>query len=317
MLIHLGVLLLGLFCLYWGAESLVKGASSIALRLGVSPLIIGLTIVAFGTSMPELVVSLKGNAMQQGGIAIGNVVGSNIFNIAVIIGIAALIYPMQVRIQLIRLDSPIMIIISLIFFLMFSDFQISRIEGLFLFIGLIIYTGGTYIAAFRESRQEQKITAEMNIALPRKTGSYWWDALLIGIGLMLLILGSRFFVNGAIALAQLLGVSAAIIGLTIVAAGTSLPELATSAVAAFKKQPEIAIGNIVGSNIFNILGIIGLTALISPINGIGIHASDFYWMLGTAMILLPIMWSGLIINRLEGLLLLCSYVVYMFLLWKK
>jgi len=303
------LLIIGLSLLYFGAEGLVKGAASLSLRLGIQPLTIGLTVIAFGTSLPELFVSLKSALSHYGSISIGNVVGSNIFNIAVIIGLAALIQPLQIKVQLIRWDTPVMIGVALIFVFFFRDLFISRGEGVIFTTMILLYTILNGYFAQRESRK--KNLAREGEAIPRQTGSIWLDGILIISGLLILILGSNVLVNNAVKLARTLGIGEAVIGLTIVAAGTSLPELATSLIAALKKEPEIAIGNIVGSNIFNILCIVGLTSLIAPTECTGISSIDIWTMVGLSALLFPIMISGLKISRGEGILLILIYIGYL------
>ena len=309
MVIIIMLLIIGLTLLYFGAEGLVKGASSLSLRLGIQPLTIGLTVVAFGTSMPELFVSLKSSLSHYGSISIGNVVGSNIFNIAVIIGLAALLRPLKAQVQLIRWDTPVMIGVALLFVFFFSDQLISRTEGLIFTIMILLYTILNGYFAQQESRK--KNLAKEGEAIPRQTGSIWLDGILIIGGLLILIFGSNILVNNAVKLARTLGISEAVIGLTIVAAGTSLPELATSLIATLKKEPEIAIGNIVGSNIFNLLCIVGLTSLIAPIECTGIAPIDIWTMVGLSVLLFPIMISGIKISRGEGLLLILIYIGYL------
>lgn len=301
--------------LFFGAEWLVRGSAALALRLGVTPLVIGLTVVAFGTSTPELVVSTVAALKGQGDIAVGNVVGSNIFNICVILGLSALLAPLKVKMQLIRLDTPIMIGVSLLFFALFRDFRISRVEAGLLVFGIVVYTVANVVLARREVSAE--VRAEFAEAVPRKPGKLWLDLLLIAGGLAVLVVGSRLLVTNAVGLARLLGISEAVIGLTIIAAGTSMPELATSVVAALRKQADIAIGNVVGSNIYNLLAIIGVSGLLSPLHAPGIKAFDLYLMLGTAAALLPLMWTGLVLKRWEGALLVAAYGGYIYVLWPK
>lgn len=303
------LLIFGLTLLYFGAEGLVRGASSLSLRLGIQPLTIGLTVVAFGTSMPELFVSLKSSLSHYGSISIGNVVGSNIFNIAVIIGIAALIRPLKIQIQLIRWDTPVMIGVALIFVFFFRDLFISRGEGIIFTVMILLYTILNGYFAQQESRKKNLTATRETVA--HQTGSIWSDGILIIGGLLLLILGSNILVNNAVKLARASGVSEALIGLTIIAAGTSLPELATSLIASLKKEPEIAIGNIVGSNIFNLLCIVGLTSLIAPIECTGISPIDIWTMVGLSALLFPIMISGMKISRGEGILLILIYIGYL------
>lgn len=313
MIQSLGLLLAGLLLLTLGAEGLVRGSSALALRLGVSPLVVGLTIVAFGTSMPEMVVSGNAALNGDGGIALGNVVGSNIFNIAVILGLSALIRPLKVNLQVIRLDMPIVVLASLLLALLFQDGLITRPEGGVLLAGMLAYAVGMVLVSKREAATTALPAPQ--IAVPPGKRPLALDALRILGGLGLLVLGARLFVDGAVHLAELLGVSRAIIALTIIAAGTSLPELATSLVAAVHHETDIAIGNVVGSNLFNILGIVGVSSLLAPLRGSGISMSDVSVMLATAVVLLPFMRTGFTLNRWEGAALLCMYGGYLYYLW--
>jgi cation:H+ antiporter len=310
-----GLILAGLMLLCLGAEGLVRGSASLALRAGVTPLVVGLTVVAFGTSSPEMVVSTKAAYLGQGSIALGNVVGSNIFNIAVILGLSALVRPLKVNVQLIRFDLPLMIGVSVLAYVFFRDAWLSRGEAFILAGGLLVYL----VLVIRLARRETSSAVNQEYAEgnPPPNRSLPLDLLYVVGGLGLLVVGARFFVQGAADLARFWGISEAIIGLTIVAAGTSMPELATSMVAAFRKQEDIAIGNIVGSNIFNILAILGVAGLIKPFSGTGITAMDFYFMLGTSIVLLPLMRWGLRLNRIEGGLLVLAYGCYLALLWPK
>jgi len=320
MLTSILLILAGLVALYFGAEWLVKGASSLAIRLGMTPLIAGLTVVAFGTSSPELVVSLTAALKGSGDIALGNVIGSNIFNIALILGLTAAIIPLKVEFQLLKFDTPFMIATSGLFLWFFRDRAIDRPEAAVLFALLIVYI----ILNIRLAKKHvtPAVAEEYNdelAALATQAREPVWKSLLwIGIGLAVLIAGSRAFVIGAVDIARSYGISEAIIGLTIVAAGTSLPELASSLVAAFRKQADIAIGNIVGSNIFNILGILGLSGIIAgPLKGPGITPLDLGVMLGVSVVLLPLLWTGRRISRWEGLALIAGYGVYLWKIWPK
>lgn len=307
MTIDLLYLLGGVVLLYFGAEGLVRGAASAAARLGLTPLVIGLTVVAFGTSTPELVVSVGAALQEQGAIAIGNVVGSNIGNIALILGLSALIKPPRVQAQIIAFDVPVVIGTSLIVAAMLWNGMVGRLEGGFLFAGLILYIGFTLWIAQRET---EPVLQEFEDAAPRRSRSLLMDILLIGVGLVLLVLGARAMVSGAVSIAESIGISQTVIGLTIVAIGTSLPELATSILAAARGEGDIAVGNVVGSNIFNLLGILGLSALARPLASpdIGIVSLGFMFILSLA--LLPLMRTGHRVSRLEGVALLIAYVVY-------
>ncbi|MFQ3671208.1 MAG: calcium/sodium antiporter [Verrucomicrobiia bacterium] len=313
MIVDLGWVALGLVLLYYGAEWLITGAASAAVRCGISPLVAGLTVVAFGTSSPELVVSLSAAFKGNPDVAVGNVVGSNIFNVAIILGLVAVICPVRIQVQLIRVDMPILIVVSLVAAAMLHTGRVGRMEGACLFAGIIAYTVFAVIMAKRES---SKAAVSEFAEEVKTTGKHpLYDLGLIIGGLLVLVGGGQLFVVGSVGLARSLGLSDAIIGLTLVAAGTSLPELAASTVAALRKEPDIAVGNIVGSNLFNILSILGLTALVHPLQVSGITWWDLGTMLATTIILLPLMWTGSILRRWEGGLLLLMYAVYLFVLW--
>lgn len=301
-------LIAGLALLYFGAEGLVGAAARLALRAGVSPLVIGLTIVAFGTSAPELVVSVQSAVKGLGGIAVGNVVGSNTFNIAFILGLSAVVRPMRVQAQLVRFDVPVMLAVAIVGTLLLLDGHLSRLEAAFMLTGLIAYTADSIRRARRESNPA--VLEEFTEARPRPR-SVWIDLAFIIGGLALLVYGSRLFVGGAVELARWWGLSETVIGLTIVAAGTSLPELATSLLAAFRKQDDIAIGNIVGSNIFNIIGILGVSGMVVPLTAGAIQPADLGMMIGVSIVLLPLIRSNMVLARWEGVLLLAAYSAYL------
>lgn len=292
----------GFIILTLGAEALVRGASAIALRLGITPLIIGLTIVAFGTSAPELAVSVKSALAGNSGIALGNVIGSNIANIGLILAITALIRPIQVQSQVVKRDIPLMILASMLFWGLLLDGELSLIDGVILLSLLFGYLTFSYISS-KNSNDEEEIEAGPNNPL--------LSGLFILVGISMLVGGGILFVNGAVDLAKTFGVSEVIIGLTIVAIGTSMPELVTSVIAALKGQSDIAIGNVVGSNLFNILGILGVTAIVHPVSSLGFQPFDFMVMLALAVVILPFAWTGLRIGRREGSVLLLSYLGYM------
>lgn len=305
---------IGLGLLVIGAEALVRGASRLAAAVGVSPLVIGLTVVAYGTSAPELAVSVQSAYAGQADIALGNVVGSNIFNVLFILGAAALITPLIVHGQLIRRDVPLMIGVSILLFLMGVDGRIGRIDGLLLFSGVVIYTIWSIIQSRRESRAVQaEFAQEFGASPPEGPKAVVTQLGYIAAGLVMLVLGSNWLVDGAVALAQAFGVSQLVVGLTIVAAGTSLPEVATSIVASFRGERDIAVGNVVGSNIFNILSVLGLAAAVSP-SGITVAPAavsfDIPVMLAVAVVCLPIFFTGGMIARWEGLLFLGYYAAY-------
>lgn len=306
------LLVVGFVLLYYGAEGLVKGSVCFAARLGVSAMVIGLTVVAYGTSMPELVVSVKTAWSGQGDIAVGNIVGSNIFNIAVILGLAALLNPIKVKRQLVRVDVPIMIGVAALLMVLFQDRHLGRLEGLIFLIGAAAYTWFNF-AVSRKTGEAGEVADGEAKPLP----SVWAELGLILIGFVLLILGAKYLVDGGVNIARRFNVSEAVIGLTIISAGTGLPELATSVVAAIRKEADIAIGNVVGSNIFNILGILGAASFIHPIKGGGITSIDMWVMMGVSLALLPFLRTGFRLSRAEGGAFLASYGVYLgYLLWK-
>jgi len=302
-------LVLGLVALFIGAEGLIRGSSALALKIGITPLVVGLTVVAFGTSTPELVVSLKAALIGNSSISLGNVVGSNIANIALILGISAMIRPLDVHANIIRREIPIMIGISILLVLLLIDGELGLVDGIIFVLGIVIYT----IVNITMARKEKNAEVEKEFKEGLKTGlGVPISIVMIVGGLGLMILGANLFVTSSISIAKVIGVSDAIIGLTIVAVGTSLPELITSVVAAYKNESDIAIGNIVGSNIFNILGILGITALIISVSSSGINYIDFGAMLFAALILLPLSKTGFRITRLEGLFLVLGYAAYIY-----
>jgi len=305
-------ILAGIVLLYLGAEGLVRGSASLAIRAGVHPLVVGLTVVAFGTSAPELTVSVSAAMKNLGEVAVGNVVGSNIFNIAIILGISSLLRPPTIHLNLLRRDIPIMMGVSLLGFALIAFGSVGRIAGLALLALLAAYL----VLTVRLARREKAIPAgEFPPPDAPSRTPLWLDLLLVAAGLSLLVWGANLFVAGAIDLARTLGVSEAVIALTIVAGGTSLPELATSIVAAVKKQPDIAVGNVVGSNIFNILCILGATAAVRPIDVGGIGLGDAAVMLGLSVVLLPLAVTQRRISRPEGLGLLLAYAAYLAWRW--
>lgn len=303
----------GFVLLALGGEWLVRGASRLAAAARISPLVIGLTVVAFGTSSPELAVTLQSSFAGEADLAVGNVVGSNIFNILFILGLSSLIVPLAVSSQLIRRDVPLMILASVLLLLLGMDGSIGRYDGLLLFGGLVAYTAWS----IRESRREglkAKPAEEADDAEATKAGRHvlvqvGW----IIVGLGVLALGSRWLTDGSVAIARLLGVSELVIGLTIVAVGTSLPEVAASVIASLRGERDIAVGNVVGSNVFNILCVLGLTALVAP-HGIAVARAalrfDIPVMIAVAVATLPVVFTGHLISRWEGALLFAYYFVY-------
>ncbi len=299
----------GLVLLYFGGEWLVKGSARLALRLGLTPLVVGLTVVAFGTSSPELFVSLQAVLAGRGDIAIGNVVGSNIGNIGLILAICALVFPLRVAMQILRVDMPVLLVVSLALCLVLLDGAVARWEAALLLAGLVAYLVFVIRLARREGQPE--VRAEFEESMPEPGGSLALDLATVVAGLVLLGFGARFLVDGATEIARAVGMSEVVIGLTIVAVGTSLPELSASLVAALRKEGDIAVGNIVGSNLFNILGIVGMAGLVQPFAAAGIAPLDLIVMIGFALVLLPLMKTGFTIQRWEGALLLAGYVGYL------
>ena len=304
-------LAIGSAALYYGAEWLVGGGSKTAKKLGISPLIIGLTLVAYGTSAPELVVSVDSALAGQGGISIGNVVGSNICNIALILGLCAIITPLTVNRAMLKSDVPVMALTAVAFCLIYwwQD-GINRLGGAILFAGFVLYNAKVIIGAKKEAALNRSVETAPEEDGDKAEKPLYLYLLLAALGLVVLVLGSKAFLKGAIEIAKLTGLSETVIGLTIVAVGTSLPELATSVVAAIKGERDIAIGNVVGSNIFNILLIMGVAPLITPLTGANIQPMDLIALLATTFLLIPFMITGFRLNRAEGVILLAMYGAY-------
>ena len=294
----------GLVLLYYGAEFLVKGGSAIALKLKISPLVIGLTLVAYATSAPELVVSTDAALKGLGDVSIGNIVGSNICNIALILGLCALISPLKVNEKLLKTDIRLMIASAAALLGCYAlNSGVNRIEAAVFLTGCIVYT----VWSIRASR---KANTESAAEIPEIRCGILAAVLMAAGGLAALAGGAKLFVNSAIDLARWCGVSDAVIGLTVVAVGTSLPELATSVVAAIRKEQDIAIGNVVGSNIFNVLAILGIAPLIAPIRTQDISYTDMILMAALSILLYPLMKTGMKISRKEGAFLLAVYIAY-------
>lgn len=307
----------GLVLLVLGAELLVRGAARLAALFGIAPLVVGLTVVAFGTSAPEAAVSIQSSFNGSGDIAIGNVLGSNIANVLLILGATAVVAPLVVSRQLIRLDVPLMIGVALLTYALAWDGTLGRLDGLLLFSGVVAYTLFLIISSRRqnstEAATEDTLAEELGLNQPPKPHAGLRNGALVLAGLVLLVGGSNLLVEGAVELARALNISELVIGLTVIALGTSLPELATSIMAAIRGERDIAVGNIVGSNLFNLLLVLGLTASVSP-TALNVSpqalAFDFPVMVGVCIACLPIFFSGYCINRWEGLLFLSYYVAY-------
>ncbi len=304
------LLILGLVTLIIGGEFLVRGAVGIAKKAHITPLVIGMTVISFGTSAPELVVSIKAALSGNPEIAIGNVIGSNIANIGLVLGITVLIFPIIVDRNSKILDWPMMMLASLLFFLFAYDNLIRHWEGMVLFGILVAFTA--YLITNSRKKTKRELAAQEELL--EETAKSVHPLLSIGyvlLGLIGLFFGAEWLLNSAIAIATDLGMSKSLIGVTIVAFATSVPELVTSAVAAFKQETDISIGNLIGSNLFNIMAVIGITAIIKPISvEQSVIDYDFIWMLAIALALLPMMLIGKRLGRFKGFLLLSSYVAY-------
>jgi cation:H+ antiporter len=292
----------GLFGLFFGGEALVRGSVGIARRLAIPPLLIGLTVVGFGTSTPELLVSVDAAWRGVPDIALGNIIGSNIANILLIVGLTALVWPITVVGATLRRDTLVMVAAALALVPIFALGYMGRLSGIFLVAGLIGYLIWAYRTPGDAVAEDENLPASSSTLK-----SVLW---VIG-GLIVLMVGARFLVDGSVSIARGFGISEAFIGLTIVAVGTSLPELATSLIAAFRRQSEIAIGNIVGSNIFNVMGILGITAVITPIPVSGrFLAFDLPVMIAVSLMLTALLLTRPKIGRLMGVSLLAGYAVY-------
>ena len=310
------VLIVGLAFLTLGAEWLVRGASSVATRFGIAPIVIGLTVVAFGTSAPEFAVSVQGALTGNSDVAIGNVVGSNTFNILFVLGMSAVIGSLTIEQRIIKRDIPILLAISVVIYGLVWNELVGRIEGVVLFIGIVVYT--LWLLRGARKAESARVTSEYEEAVQQVEGEtvtrpLYFQIGLVVVGLALLIQGSRFLVSSATTIAEAFGVSDLVIGLTVVAVGTSLPELATSVMAAIRGQRDIAVGNVVGSNIFNLLAVLGASAAVSS-SGISVSRElirlDYPVMLAATLVLIPICWNGFAIKRWEGVLLASFYVAY-------
>jgi len=306
------LLLVGLGLLTAGAEIMVRGASGLAAAARIPPLVVGLTVVAYGTSAPELVVSAQSSWSGQPEIALGNVVGSNIFNVLLILGLSALIVPLRVSARVVQRDVPLVIIASVVLLLLAWDRSIGMLDGILLCVG-----AGAFTVYSIYSGRKESAPSDVESGPAAEAPSTWrdavWNVALVVIGLALLVLGSRWFTGSAVSLARDLGFSELVIGLTIVAAGTSMPELATSVMAAFRGERDIAVGNVVGSNLFNILGVLGCSALVAP-DGVPVSqqalAFDLPMSTAVAIACLPIFLTGHLIARWEGAMFVVYFLAY-------
>ena len=314
-----GLLLLGLALLTGGGEALVRGATTIARIAGVTPAVIGLTVVAMGTSLPELAVSVLAVLRGQPDLTIGNVIGSNIFNVTFTLGITALLTVLPVHGAAVRLEWPFMFVASCAALLVMRDGLIDRLEGGVFLVALLLFTLYAIRLARREVVGRERAALEdavedrsvhERIAAPRRDLAVAIG--LVAVGLVLLVVGGRWLVDGATTIALAAGMTERVIGLTVVAAGTGAPELATSIVAARRGQTDVAVANMIGSNIFNILGILGVSALVQPLPvSAQMVAVDAWWMIGSAALLLPLLRSGMRLTRLEGGALVAAYLAYL------
>lgn len=309
--IDIGLVLAGLALLISGGEALVRGAGTLASRAGISPLVIGLVVVSAATSAPELAVTVGAVVGGEPDLAVGNVIGSNIVNILLILGLSAVIRPLFIKRQLVRFDMPVMVGMSILFLLVSLDGRITLLDGLLLFGALVIHTIISIALSRREVRPQNSKPDEM--PLNSKPVSLWFAILLLIAGIGLLVLGAQLLVTGAVSIATELGVSSLVIGLTVVAIGTSLPELATSLIAIGRGETDMAVGNVVGSNIFNIGMVIGIPAILFG-EGIPVAPSviaiDLPLMLAAAVALVPLAFTGFFVARWEGALFVLLYVAY-------
>ena len=323
MLLQCILFIIGFLGVYFGAEWLVKGSSNLSRELGIRPLIIGLTVIAFGTSSPELAVSLTASIKESSEIAIGNIIGSNIANIGLVLGITAMIFPLKVERNIIKNELPLMIAISVVFYLMAMDKKIGFIDGSFLFTGIILFTGYHIYRTIKSNSRSHNLTSVTDMAgfadkqsLTRRK-NLLLNILFIAIGLAGLLIGAQLLVKGAIFIAGRCGISEMAIGLTAVAFGTSIPEMATSVVSAFRKEAELCVGNIIGSNIFNILMVIGSVTLIRPLN---VTQETLFFelpaMLLFSAVLIPMMMGTWAINRIKGFILVFGYCAFVVLLFR-
>lgn len=303
MILNILFVIIGIALVLWGADRMTDGAVALAERMNISQIVIGLTVVAMGTSAPELFVSLVSAIKGTPDLAVGNVVGSNIFNTMLIVGCAAIAAPLAILKTTVKRDLPFIFLISVIFIAMCTDMQITRKDALILSGLFLLYLAYTLIKSRKAQAAEE---------LKKKGYSPIKASCFVALGLACLILGSNLFVNGATSIASLLGVSEAVIGLTVVAGGTSLPELATSIVAARKGQSAIAIGNVIGSNVFNILMILGVTGLICPMQIQGITTIDLFVMTISALLLWLFAFTKLKVERWEGAILVLLFLIYMY-----
>ncbi len=308
-------LLAGVVALFIGGHYLVQGATRIALFARISASVVGLTVVAMGTSLPEMAVSVEAAARGSTDLAFGNIIGSSIFNIGAILGITAIVIPVAVKRQTIRIEYPFMLVVAAVVVLLCRDLKVDRIEGAFLFAALILFTVFVVYMSRRDVEQDEAQSLERDVKRAAKfkdgKGRAWGMSILaVVLGIAALIGGANLVVRGAETIAHSMGVDERIIGLTVVAMGTSLPELATSAVAALQGERDIALANVIGSNVFNLLGVLGATALIFPVPLNPAASLDNWVMLGFCVALFPLMYFGRKVSRLDGVLLILGLSIY-------
>ena len=299
----------GALLLYLGGEWLVRGGATLALRMGLTPLVVGLTVISFGTSSPEFVVSVLAAFRHDSSMSLGNVIGSNICNIGLVLGMAALIRPLKVQVAVIRREAPVMLGVTVLVCVMLWNRGLGRVEGAVLFVLLIFYVLYSILA----SRHENAVSIEREVrhAAHGRDRTGWISALMVACGVLLLAAGAHLFVKGAVIMALYFEISVFVIGLTVVAVGTSLPELAISLVAAYRGEGDIAIGNAIGSNIFNLLGILGIASLLFGVESYDLSWVDISVMVGLSVLILPVLRTGFILRRWEGGVLLSIYILYM------
>lgn len=308
-LIDLAQIAGGLIALYLGADWLVGAATALARRLGVSPLLIGLTVVAFGTSLPELFVGVRAALGDHAGISLGNVVGANALNIGLILGTAALVRPLVVELRVLRWDLPAMIVAALAMTAMAADGEVGRLEGAVLLAGMAAYIGLNVALARRE--RSTRAVERFEAAVEPPAAAAWREAARGAGGLAALLVGAELLIGGALAIAAAFGASEGIVGLTVVAAGTTLPELVTAVVAAARKQGDIAFGNVIGSNIANALAVVGTSSAIRPLPAGDLGGAAIGGMLALSVLSVPVMWRGFRVTRAEGALLIAAYLAFL------
>jgi cation:H+ antiporter len=306
MLVHVGVLLLGLVVLYFGAEWLIKGASSVAVGLGIPPLIVGLTVVALGTSLPEFMTNFIAAVLGNDGLALGNIIGSNIANVGLILGTSALLVPLAVAPSTLKREYPIMMGVMIVFYLFALDGTIGRVDGVLLILGLAGFLGYLVRDVRRRGVGPNEVVASPDLMMPR-----WKKTLLLVGGIGGLAVGAHLMVTSAVAIAEFFEIDPVIVGLTVVAVGTSLPELAASLVGVFRNETDLAVGNVIGSNLLNVLFVVGFVSLVKPL-GVTSEALILHFpVMVTFSLLVMLAWFGHRLNRLHGALLLVCFAGYM------